>query len=158
MNSTASVVERTYQKRGVNEQHPLFLREAIDPDAALVEQLRGGDAGAAEALVGAYGDRVYRLAIRITGNAADAEEVVQDTLWAVTRKIDTFRGGRPPSAPGCTGSPPTRPTRSCGDGGACGPRCHGKSSLRHNQRLSKLTKVGLADSRPARYGLGRWIG
>jgi DNA-directed RNA polymerase specialized sigma24 family protein len=92
MNSTASVVERTYQKRGVNEQHPLFLREAIDPDAALVEQLRGGDAGAAEALVGAYGDRVYRLAIRITGNAADAEEVVQDTLWAVTRKIDTFRG------------------------------------------------------------------
>jgi DNA-directed RNA polymerase specialized sigma24 family protein len=93
MNSTASVVERTYQKRGVNEQHPLFLREAIDPDAALVEQLRGGDAGAAEALVGAYGDRVYRLAIRITGNASDAEEVVQDTLWAVTRKIDTFRGG-----------------------------------------------------------------
>ena len=92
MNSTASVVERTYQKRGVNEQHPLFLREAIDSDAALVEQLRGGDAGAAEGLVGAYGDRVYRLAIRITGNAADAEEVVQDTLWAVTRKIDTFRG------------------------------------------------------------------
>jgi len=92
MNSTASAVERTHQKREVNEQHPLFLREAIDPDATLVEQLRGGDAGAAEALVGAYGDRVYRLAIRITSNAADAEEVVQDTLWAVTRKIDTFRG------------------------------------------------------------------
>jgi len=42
--------------------------------------------------VGAYGDRVYRLAIRITGNASDAEEVAQDALWAASRKIDTFRG------------------------------------------------------------------
>jgi RNA polymerase sigma-70 factor (ECF subfamily) len=64
----------------------------MDRDAALVAQLRRGDAGAAEALVGAYGDRVYRLALRITGNASDAEEVVQDALWAVSRKIDTFRG------------------------------------------------------------------
>jgi RNA polymerase sigma-70 factor (ECF subfamily) len=48
--------------------------------------------GAAEALVGAYGNRVYRLAVRITGNASDAEEVVQDALWAVSRKVDTFRG------------------------------------------------------------------
>jgi RNA polymerase sigma-70 factor, ECF subfamily len=42
--------------------------------------------------VAAYGNRVYRLAIRITGNGSDAEEVVQDALWAATRKIDTFRG------------------------------------------------------------------
>jgi RNA polymerase sigma-70 factor (ECF subfamily) len=57
-----------------------------------VAQRRRAEAGAAEALVGAYGDRVYRLAIRITGNASDAEEVVQDTLWTVSRKINTFRG------------------------------------------------------------------
>ena len=88
MGCKESVMERT----DVDEQRPLFPRKAIDPDAALVEQLRGGDAGAAEALVDAYGDRVYRLAIRITGNAPDAEEVVQDTLWTVSRKIDTFRG------------------------------------------------------------------
>jgi RNA polymerase sigma-70 factor, ECF subfamily len=35
---------------------------------------------------------VYRLAIRITGNEEDAEEVVQDALWTAARKIDTFRG------------------------------------------------------------------
>ncbi len=64
----------------------------MDRDAALVAQLRRGDAGPAATLVGAYGDRVYRLALRITGNASDAEEVVQDALWAVSRKIDTFRG------------------------------------------------------------------
>jgi RNA polymerase sigma factor (sigma-70 family) len=65
---------------------------AVDPDALLVERLRRQEAGAAEALVAAYGKRVYRLAIRITGDSSDAEEVVQDALWAVMRKIDTFRG------------------------------------------------------------------
>src|SRR3989442_15344804 len=64
----------------------------MDGDATLVEQLGRVDAGATEALVGAYGDRAYRLAIRITGHASDAEEVVQDALWTVVRKIDTFRG------------------------------------------------------------------
>jgi len=38
------------------------------------------------------GDRVYRLAIGITGNQQDAEEAVQDAFWNVIRKIDTFRG------------------------------------------------------------------
>jgi DNA-directed RNA polymerase specialized sigma24 family protein len=63
-----------------------------DPNAALVERLRRRESGAAKALVVAFGDRVYRLAIRITRNSADAEEVVQDALWAAMNKIDTFRG------------------------------------------------------------------
>jgi RNA polymerase sigma-70 factor (ECF subfamily) len=64
----------------------------IDRDAMLVQQLRRQDPDAAEALVAAYGDKVYRLAIRITGNEQDAEEVVQDALWTAARKIDTFKG------------------------------------------------------------------
>lgn len=86
-----AILLRTHQP-DVVEPGLLFPRRAIDPDATLVEQIRRGAAGAVEALVSTYGDRVYRLAIRITGNAADAEEVVQDTLWAASRKIDTFRG------------------------------------------------------------------
>ena len=79
---------------GVDERPwpPRLSRKSIDPDAALVAQLRRADTGAAEALVSAYGDRVYRLAIRITGNASDAEEVVQDTFLSVLRSIGTFRG------------------------------------------------------------------
>ena len=92
MDFTANVVERTYQEAGGDERALFLPRKAIDPDAALVEQMRRGEAGAVEGLVAAYGDRVYRLAIRITGNASDAEEVVQDTLLAASRKIDTFRG------------------------------------------------------------------
>jgi RNA polymerase sigma-70 factor (ECF subfamily) len=64
----------------------------IDPDQALVQALRNGDPNAAEALVGAYGDRVYRLAIRITGSNEDAEEVAQDALWTAARKVHMFKG------------------------------------------------------------------
>jgi RNA polymerase sigma-70 factor (ECF subfamily) len=92
MECSEVVWERTYKDPEVVDPRPRVQRKAIDPDAALVEQLRREDGGAAEALVGAYGSRVYRLAIRITGSAADAEEVVQDALWTVIRKIDTFRG------------------------------------------------------------------
>ena len=76
----------------LNEPRQLFPRQAVDPDAALVEQLRRQDAEAPEALVAAYWERAYRLAIRITDNASDAEEVVQDALWTVSRKIDSFQG------------------------------------------------------------------
>jgi hypothetical protein len=84
--------ERIGPELAVDEARLTRPRPAVDPDAVLVERLRRRDAGAAEALVASYGDRVYRLAIRITGNRSDAEEVVQDALWAATRKIDGFRG------------------------------------------------------------------
>jgi RNA polymerase sigma-70 factor (ECF subfamily) len=71
---------------------PIRRGPAADRDASLVERLRRHEEGAAEALVAQYGDRTYRLAMRITNNSSDAEEVVQDALWAASRKIDTFRG------------------------------------------------------------------
>jgi RNA polymerase sigma-70 factor (ECF subfamily) len=67
-------------------------RTRPDADAALVEALRREDPGAATALVETYGDRVYRLARRITGSNEDAEEVAQDALWTAARKIGTFKG------------------------------------------------------------------
>ena len=67
-------------------------RRSADHDADLVEALRRQETGAIEALIALYGDRVYRLAMRITGNRPDAEEVVQDAFWTVVRRIETFRG------------------------------------------------------------------
>lgn len=63
-----------------------------DVDAGLVEALRREDPDAAESLVDTYGDRVYRLALRITGSKEDAEEAAQDALWTVARKVHTFKG------------------------------------------------------------------
>ena len=64
----------------------------VDRDARLVEGLRRSEDDAVEALVTTYQARAYRLAIGITGNAQDAEEVVQDAFWSVVRRIETFRG------------------------------------------------------------------
>jgi RNA polymerase sigma-70 factor, ECF subfamily len=65
--------------------------ERIDRDCQLVSALSSGQPGAPEELLGTYGDRAYRLALRITRNTADAEEVVQDAFCAIVRKIDAFR-------------------------------------------------------------------
>ena len=69
-----------------------FTTTRIDRDASLVAALRRGDPMATEDLVVTYGDRAGRLAMRITGNAQDAEEAVQDAFLSVIRKIETFRG------------------------------------------------------------------
>ena len=64
----------------------------VDVDADLVAALRGEAPDAAERLVERFGDRVYRLAMRITGSREDAEEAAQDALWTVARKIQMFKG------------------------------------------------------------------
>lgn len=63
-----------------------------DRDGELVAGLRRQAREAAETLVARYGDRVWRLAFRITGNREDAEEIAQDALWTAARKIGTFKG------------------------------------------------------------------
>jgi RNA polymerase sigma-70 factor, ECF subfamily len=63
-----------------------------DADADLVDALRREEPDAAERLVERYGDRVYRLAMRITGLREDAEEAAQDALWTVARKVNMFKG------------------------------------------------------------------
>lgn len=64
----------------------------VDTDGDLVAALRREEATAMDQLVERYADRVYRLAVRITGSREDAEEVVQDVLWTIGRKINTFKG------------------------------------------------------------------
>src|SRR6516162_4649602 len=39
-----------------------------------------------------HAPRVYRVARRMLGNEADAEDVTQDVLLQVVRKLPTFRG------------------------------------------------------------------
>ena len=70
----------------------LMMTARIDPDAELVQSLRDAEPRAADQLVDAYGERIYRLAVQITGLREDAEEVAQDALWTAVRKIDMFKG------------------------------------------------------------------
>jgi RNA polymerase sigma-70 factor (ECF subfamily) len=59
----------------------------------IIEGLRRADPTAIEQLVTTFGGKIYRVAHGITRNAADAEEVAQDVLLTVTRRIASFEGG-----------------------------------------------------------------
>jgi RNA polymerase sigma-70 factor (ECF subfamily) len=61
-------------------------------ERALVERLRDRDEHALAELSSQYGPRIFQLAFRYVRNHEDAEEVVQDVLLKVFRKIDAFRG------------------------------------------------------------------
>ena len=61
-------------------------------DRALVERLRERDEHAVAELASLYGHKIFQLAFRYLRNNEDAEEVVQDVLLKVFRKIDAFRG------------------------------------------------------------------
>jgi RNA polymerase sigma-70 factor (ECF subfamily) len=75
-----------------SHRDPRGVQPRLDRDRELIEALRRGDPLAPERLVDTYGDRAYRLAVRLTRAPQDAEEVVQDALLTVVRKIDSFRG------------------------------------------------------------------
>ena len=47
-------------------------------------------------LVERYGERIYRLARRMSNNDADAEDVMQNTLIKILRKASTYRGDSDP--------------------------------------------------------------
>ena len=59
---------------------------------ALIERLQAGDASAMADLESAYGSRIHQLAFRYMKNREDAEEVTQDVLMKVFKKVDAFRG------------------------------------------------------------------
>src|ERR1700733_4610161 len=59
-------------------------------DHATVRAVLSGDKDAYGALVAHHSRSIYRVAYRITGNDADAEEVVQDAFLRGYRKLEGF--------------------------------------------------------------------
>jgi RNA polymerase sigma-70 factor, ECF subfamily len=69
------------------------VREPIPGDErALVDRLRAGEVRAFEELVRTYQHRVFGVAVRMLGNAAEAEELAQEVFLRVHRAIADFRG------------------------------------------------------------------
>jgi RNA polymerase sigma-70 factor, ECF subfamily len=64
-----------------------------DPkDTELLERLKSGDEGALTDLADTYSSKIYQLAFRYLRNKEDAEEITQDVLFKVYRKVGAFRG------------------------------------------------------------------
>lgn len=61
-------------------------------DAELVARTTGGDAAALEQVVRTVQDPVYRLALRMTGVIADAEDATQEILIRVVTRLASWRG------------------------------------------------------------------
>ena len=67
------------------------MRDSTSDDT-LLARLQSGDERAVADLAQQYGSKVYQLAFRYLRNKEDAEEVTQDVLFKVYRKVGEFRG------------------------------------------------------------------
>ncbi|EJN14877.1 RNA polymerase sigma-70 factor [Bradyrhizobium sp. YR681] len=65
-----------------------------DEDSELLDRLAADDEVAFRALVERHIDRAYAIALRIVGNAADAEDVVQDTMLKIWSHRGRWQHGR----------------------------------------------------------------
>jgi RNA polymerase sigma-70 factor, ECF subfamily len=59
-------------------------------DIELLQHAGGGDSKAFHALVDRHSQRLYRLAVSLIGNAADAEDVLQETFIGAFRGLRSF--------------------------------------------------------------------
>lgn len=79
----------TFLAQAVRARAPERDRE---PDAALVEALRGGDGHAFAALYQRHVDWVWRRVTTLVGPVAEREDLVQQIFLEVHRAIPSFRG------------------------------------------------------------------
>ena len=63
-----------------------------DSDAELVRRAQEGDSDAFASLFHTHKARIYSVCLRMTNNAAEAEDLTQDAFLQVFRKLATFRG------------------------------------------------------------------
>ena len=61
-------------------------------DATLLENARRGDRAALEQLLSKYEARIFRFGMRMCRDREDAQDVLQETLLALTKGVADFRG------------------------------------------------------------------
>lgn len=64
----------------------------MDNEKTVIRRAARGDAAAFEQLVTAYQGGVYRLALRMCGSAAAAEDVAQEAFLSAWKNLPQFRG------------------------------------------------------------------
>ena len=67
-------------------------------DEALVQRIGAGDERAFAEIVRRHGGRLKALALRFTGGAAEADDIVQETFWSLWRNARRWQPGGPPFA------------------------------------------------------------
>lgn len=76
------------------DSEPVAAEIVFDEDSKLLDRLAANDETAFRMLVERHIDRAYAIALRIVGNAADAEDVVQDTMLKIWSHRGRWQHGR----------------------------------------------------------------
>jgi RNA polymerase sigma-70 factor (ECF subfamily) len=71
------------------------VAQTDESDAELVVRVQRGDSDAFDRLARRYARRAFAVANRMLQNAADAEDIVQDSFIAAVNAIDSFDSARP---------------------------------------------------------------
>lgn len=69
----------------------MYLMISMAPSEQLLVAAQGGDRAALEALLSRHRKTVFRYGLRYCRTSEDAEDAVQETLWAAARSIGSFR-------------------------------------------------------------------
>lgn len=69
-----------------------YLMSDVITEQELLERLHDGDKAACALCIDMYGPQVYRLALSLMKNEADAEDVMQETFMNAYKGIDKFEG------------------------------------------------------------------
>jgi len=68
------------------------LEAPVDDESELVEKARKGDASSFSVLLRRYEGKIFRLAMNITQNREDAEDVLQEAFLKAYEHLDQFQG------------------------------------------------------------------
>ena len=70
-----------------------MVQDNPDPDdIELLRRAAAGDSAAFHALIDRHAQRLYRIAVGLTGNATDAEDVLQETFIGAFKGLKGFEG------------------------------------------------------------------
>src|SRR5437868_2287917 len=92
--ATAATVPMMPSARLAPDSVPVGDDIVFDEDSELLDRLATGEEAAFRMLVERHIDRAYAIALRIVGNAADAEDVVQDTMLKIWSHRGRWQHGR----------------------------------------------------------------
>lgn len=70
----------------------MAFRRKISKEDSYLKKAVQGDPKALEYLINTYGDLAYTIALKITRNREDSEEVVQDSFMKAFSSLSNFRG------------------------------------------------------------------
>src|SRR5258708_13360133 len=83
---------RKMATEGISFAPPVEVSPEVEAELELIARARSGDTGAFSQLISRYEGKIFRLAMNITQNREDAEDVLQEAFIKAYQHLDQFQG------------------------------------------------------------------